>query len=719
MSCEEVQAARREELARLNVDSTAALQTCNQEFRATIEKLVQDTKGMSEEDVRLVLKQSRRELEGSTATLQQRIEEIIGDVREQEDDASWREWFKKTSKAAAAGLVTGAVAGASTYLAGGGDAATAAASLSAAGLVAYCAYYNINPVSWLMDKVRRAWQDPAWASICIQKFVAVKRIACEVINRVLLRLAAHAVGKTGVDRDAYVELHMGDIDRVAGSQLCGMLLSVSRTALSESSVVESMMGSVGGVLKKAVPAALNAYTGGLGGPVLSAVGSVFETSESQKLMSGVFEVVMMERALRNSLAQLMEIFDSRCTVNMLTNLATVHAAVCRYASMERTAVNDAQPDAGDDKSLVERLWSKLTSAARCPATRSFEMKRLTLRGTETSILKFLEQADVDEMMRAAIVEHIYVTKPAKRSSANPSRLLEKLRTINEATHNNDPDFHFILRVPVVDDALVTQTLDQENRVELDLLFPPLFASDFKRFEDRVPALLVKVNQHRPDRPRLVLATPEYDALCRGLAYRRLATLYSLNQKLWTSEVWDGSLATEYENVLDPASRAGKTNSFRYMTAYVFDALSTLSEKAKITVREMFKDNKSSITGGVAFADGASVAETLEENVASAPFASMKSVAQALATRREVFDNVARMCLDLETLDIVRYYAVVEFVRAMDLFLEDNVTGLTTSEKRDKATEISLALLQKVKRVTAPPDDDEESDEDEGEEEDEL
>ena len=135
-----------------------------------------------------------------------------------------------------------------------------------------------------------------------------------------------------------------------------------------------------------------------------------------------------------------------------------------------------------------------------------------------------------------------------------------------------------------------------------------------------------------------------------------------------------------------------------------------------------------------FAEGASIAETIEENVVSAPFVSMKSVAQALATRRGVFEKVAQMCLDRETLDLVRYYAIVEFVSAMDLFLKDSVTGLTTSEKQNKATEISLSLLKKVNRVTAPPktygpvsraDDDEESDEGEyddewvGEEKDEL
>lgn len=713
-TCEEMMEENRADLIKLNMDTTDAVNKCKAEhadiMRELKKRLLKDD--MTVKTFKDVIRVNRRNLKASERDLEQKLkDELRGldeSVEPRKEAETWGQYFKRNAATLAGGAA--AVGASAAWIATGGSVNKAVSGLAATGLIAYFWHYGINPVTWIMEKVKRAWRDPRWAAACIAKFNAVKRVVCRLLNTIVLGMTAYALGMTGGRADVYVDVGLQDIDRHTGGILCSTITTIVRGALTDPAALASVTSAATDLLAKGLP--LAGMFAGIPPGVTSSISGVMGAmgGATSSMAPSVLEALMLERALTKQLESVIDLLDPTCAMRLIPNLLTIHHVTCHHMHSRRRRIKTRQlkeanggADAKADinEGLIHKiqrwLWDAMvrTSPYICPAPVQFEMETFRRSSEADDMKSMLHSLDakLGDAKNCLIFHMLEHPKPGKSHDVVPKQLQE-LADAMKRTQCNDPAKYAFFDVPSIDEVEVVGNDTAGNIYTIDVLVP----KEFCRHNPLLPERLERYGWKQQDDVRHLPGTLWCLDLHKTLAYRRVQTLYAVNLALWSSKVWDGSTLDDWNAATtDPNTRARREGYVAWGASYISDTLSQVMggvwQQSYAFVGKLLDSRAEPILGDAGLARNADIQD-------ATAFATM-----VLERRERKLIEICEVCA-LHG-DCQRLYALSEFVRALKLFTDVNDrTGhgrsdrslSETAELSQEATEAITTLLGGVVRT---------------------
>ena len=388
-TCEDMYRQQEYDLQRLGVkDAETYLKQCNVEFDASVRRLSDECEGMSRKTMITVLKAARAQMESTTKDLELRLREALKNARANETQEEKSSILQRVKSYGWSALkVTGAtVAGAAAGVLSAGDTSDkvvrgVAGGVIAGGVVAVFEYLGIDPITWIIVKVKQAWRNPSWAAQAIARFNAIKRVACRLMYALVLRMTSFAIGHTTQEQSEYEGMRMQDFDLQTGSLLCSIIRTAMRGVMADPDKQKKIISAGASVVGGIAMAGVQAIPGPWGtlvstgmGKLVEAVGDAKDTAA--EAARGMFEVVMMERTLTASLEEVADMLDPSCFLHMFPYLMLLRDAACKYKyDNVETPVLPDQPPKPPDPAASTDSGAKTSEPSTCQMAQERSKRR--------------------------------------------------------------------------------------------------------------------------------------------------------------------------------------------------------------------------------------------------------------------------------------------------------------------------------------------------------
>lgn len=332
-SCDALKEEAADDVARLGEgDLKKWTQLCETQFTNAVEQSARNAYGVSDDVLAKLVDTSRKNLQSSIPTIRSQLDAALQAHRHTQEIPTWSEWFKSNGiKYATLGIASGTAVGIAT----GSSVSGGVSALASMGILAYFDLKGIDPLAFIMDKIKKAFENPQWIALTLAKFKAIKKVVCKILHTLVLGVAATAIGFAGLDRRDYISVRMEDLDRESESYICSTLSTMVSATLNDPKAVNNVLSGAASAVGTMM--SLSPITAVAGSAISSGVGALMHdasssaTSGAMSATSIVFQSMVFEQALTQSVSQMLELLDLGCVHQLVPRILTIRRAMCQNA----------------------------------------------------------------------------------------------------------------------------------------------------------------------------------------------------------------------------------------------------------------------------------------------------------------------------------------------------------------------------------------------------